>query len=172
MAATEPIREEPKTSGRRKALITLAIGAFLLLAILVAQASFNLKFISPDSNDQLLFFAGLTGLIFSAFVALTLVLGVTLPVFRQIRAKWLVRSSHQVAKYSYGIYLAHPFCITFALALLHRYNLAIRIGGILFSLAIVVVVLYHAIEKPFIDFGSRLAAKREQRGVGARPVAG
>ncbi len=75
MAATEPIREEPKTSGRRKALITLAIGAFLLLAILVAQASFNLKFISPDSNDQLLFFAGLTGLIFSAFVALTLVLG-------------------------------------------------------------------------------------------------
>jgi peptidoglycan/LPS O-acetylase OafA/YrhL len=104
--------------------------------------------------------------------ALTLVLGVTLPVFRQIRAKWLVRSSHQVAKYSYGIYLAHPFCITFALALLHRYNLAIRIGGILFSLAIVVVVLYHAIEKPFIDFGSRLAARREQRGVGARPVAG
>ena len=56
-------------------MITLAIGAFLLLAILVLQASFNLKFISPDSNEQLLFFAGLSGLIFFAFVALTLVLG-------------------------------------------------------------------------------------------------
>jgi two-component system nitrogen regulation sensor histidine kinase NtrY len=56
-------------------VVALAISAFLLLAILVAQASFNLKFISPDSNQQLLFFAGLTGLIFSAFVALTLVLG-------------------------------------------------------------------------------------------------
>ena len=56
-------------------MVAVAIGAFLLLAILVAQASFNLKFISPDSNQQLLFFAGLTGLIFSAFVALTLVLG-------------------------------------------------------------------------------------------------
>ncbi len=53
----------------------MAVGAFLLLAILVLQASFNLKFISPDSNQELLFFAGLSGLIFLAFVALTFVLG-------------------------------------------------------------------------------------------------
>ena len=75
MAAPNPIRDEIKTSGRRKAVIALAIGAFLLLAILVLQASFNLKFISPDSNQELLFFAGLSGLIFFAFVALTVVLG-------------------------------------------------------------------------------------------------
>jgi len=56
-------------------VIGLAIGAFLLLTILVLQASFNLKFISPDSNQELLFFAGLSGLIFFAFVALTIVLG-------------------------------------------------------------------------------------------------
>jgi two-component system nitrogen regulation sensor histidine kinase NtrY len=56
-------------------VIALAIGAFLLLAVLVLQASFNLKFISPDSNQELLFFVGLSGLIFSAFVALTVVLG-------------------------------------------------------------------------------------------------
>jgi hypothetical protein len=75
LAAPNPIRDETKTSGRRKAVIGLAIGAFVLLAILVLQASFNLKFISPDSNEELLFFAGLSGLIFFAFVALTLVLG-------------------------------------------------------------------------------------------------
>ena len=75
MAAPNPTRDETKTSGRRAFVITLAIGAFLLLAILVSQASFNLKFISPDSNEQLLFFAGLSGLIFFAFVALTIVLG-------------------------------------------------------------------------------------------------
>jgi two-component system, NtrC family, nitrogen regulation sensor histidine kinase NtrY len=76
LAAPDPIRNaEPKTSGRRKVVITLAIAAFLLLAILVSQASFNLKFISPDSNQQLLFFAGLSALIFLLFVALTLVLG-------------------------------------------------------------------------------------------------
>ena len=43
--------------------------------MLIAQASFNLKFISPDSNQQLFFFVTLTGLIFAAFVALSLVLG-------------------------------------------------------------------------------------------------
>jgi nitrogen fixation/metabolism regulation signal transduction histidine kinase len=75
LATPNPIRDETKTSSRRAFVITLAIGAFLLLAILVLQASFNLKFISPDSNEQLLFFAGLSGLIFFAFVALTLVLG-------------------------------------------------------------------------------------------------
>ena len=75
MSTPNPIRDETKTSGRRAFVITLAIGAFLLLAILVGQASFNLKFISPDSNEQLLFFAGLSGLIFLAFVALTIVLG-------------------------------------------------------------------------------------------------
>ena len=75
MGPPNPIRDETKTSGRKKAVITLAIGAFLLLAVLVLQASFNLKFISPDSNQELLFFAGLSGLIFFAFVALTVVLG-------------------------------------------------------------------------------------------------
>jgi two-component system, NtrC family, nitrogen regulation sensor histidine kinase NtrY len=75
LAAPDPIRDEPRTSGRRKAVVALAIGAFLLLAILVLQASFNLRFISPDSNQELVFFAGLSGLIFFAFVALTVVLG-------------------------------------------------------------------------------------------------
>ncbi len=75
MALPNPTRDETKTSGRRKAVIALGIGAFLLLAALVLQASFNLKFISPDSNQELLFFAGLSGLIFLAFVALTIVLG-------------------------------------------------------------------------------------------------
>jgi nitrogen fixation/metabolism regulation signal transduction histidine kinase len=75
LAAPNPIRDETKTSGRRKAVIALAIGAFLLLAVLVLQASFNLKFISPDSNQEILFFVGLSGLIFFAFLALTVVLG-------------------------------------------------------------------------------------------------
>jgi two-component system nitrogen regulation sensor histidine kinase NtrY len=75
LAAPNPIRDETKTSGRRKLVIALAICAFLLLAVLVGQASFNLKFLSPDSNQELLFFVGLSGLIFFAFVALSLVLG-------------------------------------------------------------------------------------------------
>jgi two-component system, NtrC family, nitrogen regulation sensor histidine kinase NtrY len=73
---SDPIRDaEIKPSGRRKAVIGLAIAAFLLLALLIAQGSFNLKFISPDSNQQLFFFVTLGGMIFFTFVALSLVLG-------------------------------------------------------------------------------------------------
>ncbi len=75
MPAPNPIRDQTKTSGRRKAVIGFGIGAFLLLAAVVMQGSFNLKFISPDSNQEVLFFVGLSGLIFFAFVALTVVLG-------------------------------------------------------------------------------------------------
>ena len=64
-----------KTSSRRKALILLVAGIFLLLAILVSQAAFNLTFLSPSSNQQTLIFAALTILIFLLFVALTFVLG-------------------------------------------------------------------------------------------------
>ena len=69
------IRDENKTSGRRKAVITLGIAAFLLLVVIVIQGSFNLKFISPDSNQQLLFFVALSALIFLLFVFLSVVLG-------------------------------------------------------------------------------------------------
>ena len=76
MSQPGPIRDdEIKYSGRRKAVIGLAISALLLLALLIAQGSFNLKFISPDSNQQLFFFVTLGGMIFFTFVALSLVLG-------------------------------------------------------------------------------------------------
>jgi two-component system, NtrC family, nitrogen regulation sensor histidine kinase NtrY len=75
LPAPTPTRPEGKTSRRLKIVIALAAAAFLLLAVLVSQASFNLKFISPDSNQQLLFFAGLSALIFLLFVALSVVLG-------------------------------------------------------------------------------------------------
>jgi peptidoglycan/LPS O-acetylase OafA/YrhL len=93
--------------------------------------------------------------------ALTLTLGLALPFFRQIRAKWLIRCSHQMAKYSYGIYLAHPFCIAIGINLLHRYNLTIRIAAIVFSLALIVVITFHLLEKPMMDFGASLAARVE-----------
>ena len=70
-----PTRDEPKPSGRRKVIITVAIAVFLLLTVLVLQGSFNLKFISPDSNQQLLFFVALSALIFLLFVFLSVVLG-------------------------------------------------------------------------------------------------
>ncbi|MGH9512315.1 MAG: sensor histidine kinase [Terriglobales bacterium] len=67
-------RSSDKTSKRKKAIIFLAIGIVLLFGILLSQSSFDLPFLNPDTNQQLLFFASLSALIFLLFVALTFVL--------------------------------------------------------------------------------------------------
>jgi two-component system nitrogen regulation sensor histidine kinase NtrY len=67
-------RSGDKTSKRKKAIFLLAIGIVLLFGILLSQSSFDLPFLNPDTNQQLLFFASLSALIFLLFVALTFVL--------------------------------------------------------------------------------------------------
>jgi len=65
--------EEITSSRRRKAIPLLAAGVVILFVVILWQASFNLT-LTPDSNQQLIFFAALSGLIFFLFVALTFVL--------------------------------------------------------------------------------------------------
>ena len=65
--------EEITSSRRRKAIPLLAAGVVILFVVILWQASFNLTF-TPDSNQQLIFFAALSALIFLLFVALTFVL--------------------------------------------------------------------------------------------------
>src|SRR5438105_15258553 len=74
VSTANPIRPEVKTSGRKKAIILLTIGILLLFGLLLSQSSFDLPFLNPDTNQQLLFFAALSAVIFLLFVALTFVL--------------------------------------------------------------------------------------------------
>ena len=74
MSTVNPIRPAGKTSGRKKAIILLVIGILLLFGLLLSQSSFDLPFLNPDTNQQLLFFAALSAVIFLLFVALTFVL--------------------------------------------------------------------------------------------------
>jgi two-component system, NtrC family, nitrogen regulation sensor histidine kinase NtrY len=63
-----------KTSHRKQVIILLAISVFLLLAILVSQTAFELTFLRPGNNQDIVVFAALSALIFLLFVALTFVL--------------------------------------------------------------------------------------------------
>src|SRR5205807_2715627 len=51
------------------------IGVFLLLVILVSQTAFDLRFLQPGNNQEIVVFAALSALIFLLFAALTFVLG-------------------------------------------------------------------------------------------------
>lgn len=63
-----------KTSYRKQVIIVLSVSVFLLLAILVSETAFDLKFLHPGNNQDIIVFAALSALIFLLFVALTFVL--------------------------------------------------------------------------------------------------
>lgn len=92
-----------------------------------------------------------------------LAVGLGLPLFRQFSSAWVVKPAHQIAKYSYGIYLAHPFCIVLGIHLLPRQPLAIQLTVELLTTAVISVAAYNFIEHPMIRVGSRLAQKVERR---------
>ena len=73
MGSTSPIRRQ-KTSYRKQVIILLSISVFFLLVILVSETSFDLPFLRPDSNQDIVVLAALSALIFLLFVALTFVL--------------------------------------------------------------------------------------------------
>jgi nitrogen fixation/metabolism regulation signal transduction histidine kinase len=75
MSAPNPIRSsEKQLPNRRRVLIPLGIGIILLFGILLSQTSFDLPFLNPDTNQQLLFLVTLSAVIFLLFVAITFVL--------------------------------------------------------------------------------------------------
>lgn len=94
---------------------------------------------------------------------LTLILGLSLPLFRQIRTKWLIKASHNIAKYSYGIYLIHPFSIALAMNAMRGYNPVIRFVVLIVSMVAIVVPAYHFLEKPLIVFGAKFARRKRER---------
>lgn len=94
-----------------------------------------------------------------------LLLGLAIPVFSQSSAKWLVGPCHIVAKYSYGIYLTHFFCIWFALECLASWPKEDRIAAFVVLLIALPLFFYHVIEKPMIRMGKSIAGRYVQESV-------
>jgi peptidoglycan/LPS O-acetylase OafA/YrhL len=90
-----------------------------------------------------------------------LLLGMMLPLFHQVRWRPVVRFSHLIARYSYGIYLCHMGAIAIADYYLRGHSPTLRAVGYLSFLIAAPVVLYHVVEKPMIRLGSRLAGHLE-----------
>ena len=73
MPSNSPIRQEKKRS-RTPAIIALSICIFFLFTVILAQATFKLTFLQPDTSEETIIFASVSALIFLLFVALTFVL--------------------------------------------------------------------------------------------------
>ena len=91
-----------------------------------------------------------------------LVIGLAIPLFSQISQKWITIPSHYIAKYSYGIYLTHFFCIWLAFDQLHRVLPKIaRLGVFVVLAAGLPILFYHLLEEPMILVGKRCAKRLE-----------
>jgi peptidoglycan/LPS O-acetylase OafA/YrhL len=97
-----------------------------------------------------------------------LILGLTIPAFRQMKGNLIGSASRTIAKYSYGIYLSHFFVIWFAFESL-AWLPSLAKWSIFFALlAGLPVALFHTIENPMIQVGRSFASQyREQARPGA-----
>ena len=85
--------------------------------------------------------------------------GAAIPLFAQIRAKWLKGFSKTIAQYSYGIYVCH---VPILWLCFFSWGIRPRMGALALALALTGVVsagVYRWIENPAIRFGKRLAGQ-------------
>ncbi len=90
--------------------------------------------------------------------AFCLLLGASIPLFRDTTVTWLNSAAKTIAKYSYGIYLAHGTLIVLAFGWLRHWPAAAQWGFLAFGMVVVPYAMFHFIEQPMIDVGRRLTS--------------
>lgn len=105
----------------------------------------------------------------------SLILGFAIPIFSQLRAKWMVVPSHLMARYSYGVYLTHFFCIWLAFERLSNLPKIARLFVFVILFIGLPVLLYHLVEEPMIRMGKKLAkggakTNQERRSLSTEPA--
>ena len=86
-------------------------------------------------------------------------LGLILPHFVSLQSPLVVRPAKVVAKYSYGIYLAHSLALASAFYLIQGLTLGER-WLIFVALSVALpILMYHVIEEPMIRLGLKVAKR-------------
>ena len=101
----------------------------------------------------------------------SLLVAIIIPQFKEISATAARNVFKIVARYSYGIYLAHFVCIWVALQVCAPMPVWFQISVLFTTLTALPFVLYHLIEEPMIAVGARLAAGRSLAGLPAPQTA-
>lgn len=87
-------------------------------------------------------------------------IGMLIPMVREAPDGAFTRGAHQVAVYSYGIYLIHLLAIRVGFGVLAGRPAPLQWLAMTVTLVASVVAAYHLVEKPGIALGQRLAAGR------------
>jgi len=87
--------------------------------------------------------------------AICLALGLSIPHFRNLQKGPVQRLSHQIATYSYGIYLMHITAIWVAFYVMAETPVVVQLATFVVLMLALPVLSYHAIEKPMMELGRR-----------------
>lgn len=102
----------------------------------------------------------------SVSIAFCALLGLAIPFVRDAIPTAYTRLAHTIAKYSYGIYLMHLLAIRAGFSVLGGHPMPVQWLAMIVALIAGSWLGYHAIEKPGITMGRRLAGR-----IGAAPTA-
>jgi len=87
--------------------------------------------------------------------SICLALGLAIPSFRDLPRGWITAAAHQLAKYSYGIYLLHVPALLIVLRFLPTHSIAVKVISFLLLTTALSVLSFHLIEDPLIRLGKR-----------------
>jgi peptidoglycan/LPS O-acetylase OafA/YrhL len=94
-----------------------------------------------------------------------------IPLVTELGPSLFTRTAHQIAKYSYGIYLSHVPALAIAVLFMRNEPLWLRVVTGLVGIVVLPILLYHAIEEPMIELGTRVAAHFSRRHARAATLA-
>lgn len=97
------------------------------------------------------------------------VVGLMIPLVKDARDSWFTRGAHVIATYSYGIYLVHLLALRVGFVVLADWPVVAQCVVSAVVLAVGCWIAFHAIEKPGIALGRRLAGGRGTGDTNGRP---
>ena len=89
----------------------------------------------------------------------SLTIALLLPRIREIPEGWVSRTAHQVAQYSYGVYVSHVIVMWFVYVKMAGTPIALRIAVFVAASVGVPVLAFHLLEQPALNLGKQVAAK-------------
>jgi len=97
--------------------------------------------------------------------------GMRLPQFSEVKSSSVKLVSHLLAKYSYGIYIAHYVCIWAAFRALRQLPLPVQWVVFWVLMIGLPAALYHSVEGPMIKHGNTLTKRMFAERQASRPEA-
>jgi peptidoglycan/LPS O-acetylase OafA/YrhL len=89
-----------------------------------------------------------------------MIIGLTAPLFVELKAPLVRKLAAWIARYSYGIYLVHLYGLWVGIELMKQQPWWLRLAVILALSFGLPVLLYHSLESPLIRVGAFLTSRK------------